>query len=310
MAWRRQRVALPFRIGPVSLAVWPLDAAVNEAHAAQLARGAAEEFPAAAMRAAGTRVAVISSCPVDRLLPRLRATREGLRYVPGHHMRHFTAASGDFARFLRQHLPSRTRAELKRKVRRLVEQSGGTTPLAEYRRPEELAEWHRLTGQVLRAARPEQMAGPGDLARCRDQAAQGHFRGYLLFGGQDRRQPLAFCHCSVLPEGVLVHEDAAHDPAHAALWPAAVLLYLVLERVFADPQVQIVDLTAAAAEQRQRFAAEGQRCADVMFFAWRPEHLVAVLLHALLEQLVAGARAGLARLRLPGPLRRVLSATG
>lgn len=308
--WHRERLSLPFRFGELQLLEVPLDAAVMKRHFAALEPRDGRTFPERAIAESGGGVAVIHSCPVHGRLPRVGVLGgRGIRYVPCHYPRYYTDTTGDFEAYLQSRFSSKTRSTLRRKVRKLGKATGGGEPdLREYRLPEEIEEWHRLARQVSATTYQERLLkrglpeGERFLAETRALAERGAFRGYLLFDGE---RPIAYLSCPVLEGGALLYDHVGHDPDYEKLSPGTVLLFLVLERAFADPSVRIFDFTEGEGDHKARFATHEEECADVFFFTPRPRHLVTVGAHLAIDGAASGAARLLERLGLKERVRQL-----
>jgi hypothetical protein len=306
--WHRQRLVLPFRFGELQLLEVAFDAAVMKRHFIDLGPEVGRDFPEAAVSASGSGVAVVHSCPVEGRLPRIRLSRGGIRYVPCHYPRYYTDTTGDFEAYLGSRFTSKSRNTLKRKVKKLGQRTGGAIDLREYRRAEEIDEWHRVARGVSQATYQERLLrrglpeGERFLASLREMAAGNRFRGYLLF---DRERPIAYLSCPIVNGGAMIYDHVGHDPDYDRLSPGTVLLYLVLERAFADPQVRLFDFTEGEGDHKQRFATHEDVCADVYFFAPRPRNLLAIGAHLAVERAAWGTAQLLERFGLKERLRQL-----
>jgi CelD/BcsL family acetyltransferase involved in cellulose biosynthesis len=242
----------------------------------------------------GVEVVKVPSLPISERLPRLTLLPGCIRYVPAQYRRFVVDLRGlTFEDYLGK-FSSKSRANLRKKVRRFAEHSGGAVAWREFRRPEEMAEFHRLARRVsertyqerlLRSGLPDGAEFLGDLQR---RAALDQVRGYLLSHGD---RPVAYLHCPARGEDLL-YAHVGHDPEYNPWSPGTVLIYHALERLFAEGRFRLLDFTEGEGEHKAFFATRGVLCADVYYFRRRPRHLAVLGLHSGL-QVSSRAAAGL-----------------
>lgn len=308
--WERRRITLPFRVGDLSLAEIDLDAAVMTRHYTELSPSAGDEYPRDALRDLGAKVAVIHSCPIEGEPSRLSwLGAGGLRYVPARFPRYHADVTGDFDAYLAEQFSSKSRATLRRKVKKLARQNGGELDVREYSRPDDVELWHRLARYVSTKTYQERLLKrglpdePQFVDHLRAEAERGRFRGYLLLSGGE---PIAFLACPVTGGGAMIYDHVGHDPDHEKLSPGTVLLYAVLERAFADPDIKMFDFTEGEGSHKQRFATHETPCADVWFFAPSATNVITVALHAATERTTRLASLALERVGAKERIKRLL----
>jgi CelD/BcsL family acetyltransferase involved in cellulose biosynthesis len=254
--------------------------------------------------------AYIPSQPVARDLPRFALRGSVLRYVPRHYDRFTIAKTGSFADYVRG-WSGHQRRKLGYAVRKLREAAGAADCFRLYRTPDEMLEFHRLAAPV--AAKTYQARfyarqlpdTPEFRRELVELAAQDRTLGALLVV---RGQPAAFWWLT-RHGPVLVSEYTGFDPDRRALSPGTVLLYLLLEQVFADPRITMFDFGEGDAFYKERFATRKQRCAEVFYLRPRARTLSMVALDSSfigLRHALAPLEQQLEELGIKARLKRML----
>jgi hypothetical protein len=282
--WMEQRVALPFRVGDLRLAVPTLLLRVRRGHFLERPRGlpAAPDDPPR-----GCAGYLFRSQPIDVDPPPLSRNGRLLQYVPGTYDRALVDLRLGYDAYLAR-FSGRTRSGLLRKLRRFEAEAGGAADCRVYRTGAELDEFHRLARGVSRLTYQERLldAGlPADAAfvgRMRALGDAGLAYGFLLFL---RGAPVAYLYCTA--EGdALLYAHVGFDPAAAALSPGTVLQLLALRVLFAEARCRWFDFTEGEGAHKALFATESVRCADIYLLRPSLKH------HALVRARVAVEAAG------------------
>lgn len=174
-------------------------------------------------------------------------------------------------------LSANSRQGLKRKVKRLVMDSGGQLDIRRFRTPDELAIFHPLARAVSVRTYQERLLGAGlpeDLATLQRLAAEDRVRAWLLCL-QDR--PIAYL-CCTADGATLLYTHVGHDPEVAALSPGAVLQLEALRDLFGD-RFAWFDFTEGEGQHKRQMASGGVACVDLLLL--RPTLANRVLLAAL-----------------------------
>jgi len=221
----------------------------------------------------------LPSRPVLGRLPTLHGTPNIIRYVPAQYSRYYIDIAGDFQSWL-QGLSHQCQRELRRKLRRFAESSGAAPLLREYRSPREMTEFHRVARAVSARSYQERL-GTGlpatkefldELIALAD--AEGA-RGFILF---HRDRPVAYELCQADGD-CLSGEYCGYDPEFRRLSPGVVLLYCVLERLFAERDFRIFDFGRGEAAYKATFATGSTFCADIYYFRRTGANLFLVCAH-------------------------------
>jgi hypothetical protein len=211
-------------------------------------------------------VIVTRSHPVAGPLPRIASIDGVLRYVTSQYTRFYASLDGDFEGYLAK-FGGKTRSTLRRKVKRFLE-SGEGSGMREFKRPEEMAEFHALARGVSRVTYQERLLDsglpeePGFVQELMDLAARDSVRAYLLLL---RGIPVAYLCCPAVNR-VLLYSHLGYDPAHAELSPGTVLQYLAFESLFKEQAFRAFDFTEGQGDHNRFFGTNETLCADVCYF--------------------------------------------
>jgi CelD/BcsL family acetyltransferase involved in cellulose biosynthesis len=253
----------------------------------------------------------LPSFPVEGRMPRLALVDGKIRYVAKQYKRFFVDLSMDAETYLKK-FSSKTRATLRRKVRKFGELSGGTIDRREYRSPQELATFHDLARQLSQKTYQERLldAGLPESEGFKRQmiaaAERGEVRAYLLFCEE---KPVAYLYTPVR-NGVFDYAYLGYDPELARWSPGTVLQWLVLESLFAEGGHRLFDFSGGQGAHKQLFSTGSQDCADVYFFSRTPRNLVLVPAHGGLDAASDLLAAGLDRLGLKKRIKKFIRSAG
>jgi len=253
---------------------------------------------------AGVRAVRVQVQPAGRL-PRIRFLADTIRYVPSQYRRFYVEIDGSIESYLRK-FTHKSRNTLLRKVRKLAAASGGAADFREYARPAEIAEFLGLAREVSAKTYQERLwdAGIPRATWFREQtlqaAARGEARGYLLFCGG---RPAAYALCAVR-ENILVAERLGFDPALAPLNPGTVLLYLLLESLFAEKHFRVLDFGPGEFAYKEHFATGHFPCAEIYYFRRNLNNCLLVGTHAAMETVSGAMKRALDAVGLKNRIRK------
>lgn len=247
------------------------------------------------------------SCPIRKPLPRHGRRDGAIRYVPQQYRRYYVDLHGSFEAYLK-HFSAKSRATLKRKVRKFADFSEGAIRWHEYRSAAEMDEYCWLAHEVsvktyqerrLKLALP---TGEHVQRQMRELAGRGSVRGYVLF---DQDLPIAYLQCPI-EEGVARYQYLGYDPEFARWSPGAVLQYLVLEKLFDEGALRIFDFGEGEGPQKAFFATGSIFCADIYYLRWTARNRSLTQLHATLDGISSGTGRLLDAVRLKRIVKRWL----
>jgi len=265
------------------------------------------ESPEPPPRVNGADGYVVWSHPIARRLPVLSSRRDAILYMPRQYRRFSVDLAGNFEKYMGM-FSTKTRSDIKRKLRRFSEASEGNVDWQVYRTPEEIAAFFPLAKRVSRKSYQERrlrMGLPADetfIASALALARHDEVRAYLLFL---KGQPISYLYCPVR-ERVVMYDHLGYDPTYASLSPGTVLQILVLESLFAERQFRMFDFTEGEGQHKEIFSTGNVLCGDVYVIYRRVTLMSVILLHHLVDETSATAGAILGRLKIKSQLRRLL----
>ena len=206
----------------------------------------------------------ILSAPTERLAA-IAARFPG--FVAGgrqDYRRHYIDMDGSFADYMAR-FSGKTRSTLRRKAKKLAEETGGTT-ITEHRSPAEIEAF--LAAALPLSARTYQArlldAGLPDSPEARramlEAAEDDRMRGFLLHAGG---QPIAYLSLPVVG-ATLVYAHLGYDPDHARLSPGTVLQMEALERLFAEQRYRWFDFTEGDGAHKAMFGTGSAQCSSLV----------------------------------------------
>lgn len=245
--------------------------------------------------------------PVATRLPRFAWGRRYFRYVARQYALQTVDLTRSFDHYVHKFSP-KTRATLRRKVRRVAVACGGNPDVREYRTPTEFEQFHVAALAVSARTYQARLLGLGlpserhFVETARALAAEDRLRGYLLFVEQ---LPVAYLLCTAR-DAVVFYDHVGHDPDFAFLSPGTVLLYHVLERLMSEGRWRMLDFTAGEAPHKSLFATDAVRCADIFCLRRTWRLVAAARLHALAGDVSTGLGAALHSVGLKSRIKKWL----
>lgn len=249
----------------------------------------------------------IQSAPVDQL-SRLDQQFAGFLKSPLQvYARHYIDMALGFDGYMAQ-FSSKTRATLKRKMRKLADADGGTLDIRSYHRPDQLDAFFAaalpLSEQTYQARLLD--AGlPGHAAFRAETAALAEadtLRAWILFL---QGKPVAYLYLPVV-DNVLIYAYLGYDQAQAQLSPGTVLQMHALEELFAEARFRYFDFTEGDGAHKALFGTHEVRCATV--FLLKPSLTNRALLagHRAFNAAVEGTGIWLDRIGAKARIRKLL----
>lgn len=246
--------------------------------------------------------------PVREKLPRLTLLPGAIRYVRDHYKRFYIDLSGTFEEYLEK-FPSKARYNLKTPVKKFTAYSGGTIHWRIFRKPEEVAEFHKLAREIaattyqdrlLDAAIPE---GDEFRVEMEELASRDCMRGYILY--DNKKMPIAYLYFSSR-DGVAEPGIMGYDPGYSRYSPGTVLLYCVLSSLFSEGSYHFFDFGQGEGGHKKLFATNSDPCADIYFFRKTFRNLTLVSLHLLVNDLSGFAGRMLEAMRIKSVIRKII----
>jgi CelD/BcsL family acetyltransferase involved in cellulose biosynthesis len=297
--WVEYLQPLQFMLGGYCLAEVNVPGVTLDISFTKLTTNIADTLPPWDEFSSDVRVAVVSGQPIEKDLPALVFQTSSIRYVTVNENRYYIDLGGTFAAYLEK-FSSKSRANLRKSVRKFTEFCGGQIRFREFQSATEMAEFFQFASEVSRKTYQERI-GQGlprsDTFRERavSLANADAVRGYILFHGE---RPVAYIFCDAQDES-LIYEHLGYDPAFREWSPGRVLLYLMLERLFAEQRFRFLDFGGTEHEYKKFFSTGSMRCARIHYFRRTWRNLLLVLSHSLVIRIsrVGGELLELLRLK-------------
>ncbi len=304
--WKPVPYVLSYRIGEITLFRRQFRGIALLEHFFDLTDDPDEPRPPFDRLRSDIQVIVTRSHPIREAIPAVSVHDGVLRYVVARYTRFHTELSGDFDSYLGK-FSAKSRNTLRRKVRRFIELGPGCEMRA-YKRPEEMAEFHRLAREVSALTYQEKLLDAGIppesefLDELIGMASTDSVRAYVLFL---HGKAIAYLCCPVT-NGVLLYSYLGYDPKHADLSPGTVLQYLVFESLFQEKRFRAFDFTEGQGEHKKFFGTQATVCADICYFSASISARFWVGLHRAFDRGSVAAAALLDKLGLKSRLKRFL----
>ena len=249
----------------------------------------------------------LQSVPVDRLA-KIATDFPGLiASAPQLYARHYIDMRSGYDGYVAQ-FSSKTRATLKRKVRKLAEADGGTADIRSFHRADQLDAFFAAALPLSQRTYQARLldAGLPDRAGFRTEAkalaAADNLRAYILFL---HGAPVAYLYLPVVDD-VLIYAYLGYDQAQAHLSPGTVLQMHALEELFAQERYRYFDFTEGDGAHKALFGTDHACCATV--FLLKPTLANRMLLTGQqgFNATVEGAGAWLDRIGAKAKIRKLL----
>jgi hypothetical protein len=226
-------------------------------------------------------LAMVPAQPV-RKVPPLLSLVSGFRYVLSHENRHVLNIEGSFEHYMTK-FAAKQRHNLRRQVRRLGEVCSGTFHNVEYQNVAELSQFHKMAMAISRKS-PLHLKGGGlpesesGWRAVWDSVLCGHSCVWMSF--HDARPVAYLIALGRREDTALTLWKIGYDPEYAQWSPGTVLLFQVIENLFARGQFSLLDFGPMEFDYKRWFATNHQMCANILYFRPSLKNAVLVLGHA------------------------------
>ncbi|MCK9686086.1 GNAT family N-acetyltransferase [Scleromatobacter humisilvae] len=265
-SWQLNRVPLKFQLGDLTLFSVALSMQTRSDRLSDETRAVESPARPGDPLERGSQGFMIRALPVAGELPTLRAIDGFLRYVPLQYRHCYIDLRTSFDEYQNK-FSSKTRATIKRKLRKYAEHCGGQIDWKTFASPAEMRDFHRHAREVSRKTYQEKLldAGIPDtqefMSEMESLAAAGQVRGYVLF---DRERAVSYLYCPV-HFGTLVYAYLGYDPAYMQHSVGTVLQWLAVQQMFEESIFKFFDFTEGQSDHKRLFATHELRCANVIF---------------------------------------------
>ena len=273
--WQNITEELAFRFGPWVLATWQFPSLSNRSNPL-IDQATPEERPN------GGKLVVIYQHLRDDGTIRRTLSLDGkvIRYVPFRSKRYFIDLSvGSINEYLAK-FSKKTRGNLRRQVRHFAEYSGSNIDFRCYSAPEEMAEFceHAIAVSVLGYQKNNPWRFPETNEFRKDviaEAREGRTCGFVLM---HENKAIAYAFCRIDSE-VITYSNIGYDPRFARYSPGIVLLFLILEQLFAARRFRLFDLGQGGWAYKALFATGSVDYVKMIWFPITIPNIGLVLAH-------------------------------
>lgn len=305
-AWRESHQKLRFRLGEIQLFQVALKGLSLATHFTQLPPTPQDSgLPTAALNRTA-QFLVTRSHPARDPLPDISRLAQTLRYVTSRYRRYYVNLEGTFEDYL-QTLGGKTRATLKRKVKKFLGEAGPNA-FQVFRTPEDMSLFYPRAREISEKTYQERLLGSGlpghakYLEQMRALAAEDRASGFLL---SLNGTAVAYLYCTIR-DGIVFYDYLGFDPDTSHRSPGTVLQYLALENLFAEGRYKMFDFTEGEGQHKALFATGSVACADIYYFPFNFRYRVLVTMHRLFGCLDRALGKLLERAGLKQKLKRLL----
>jgi len=255
----------------------------------------------------GIEALFMPSRPVAQALPRYVVLPNCIRYAPRQYPNVYVSLDGSFEEYLNG-FSCKSRATLRRKVRRMAQLSGGTIEWREFSGSAEMAEFQLAARGVAAKTFQERLfrgalpATAEFLDEMKSLADRDNVRAYLLYL---KRRPIAYLYFPAR-NGVLLYSFLGHDPEYNEFSPGTVLLYLALESLFQERKFRLLNFGQGGMQQKQQFSTGKVYCADIYFLRRNLRNVLLVSAHVFTNAVSRSAGEVLEKLKVKRTFKRLL----
>jgi len=186
-------------------------------------------------------------------------------HVRQRYARYFADFSDGFDAYM-AHFSSKSRATLKRKIKRYAELSDGMIDVRGYRTPDEVTAFIEAALPLSRKSYQHRLldAGLPDSNEARAEmaalAAADRVRAFLLYRGG---RPVAYLYMPVADD-TLIYAYLGYDPQEAEHSPGTVLQVEAIRQLAGEGRYSRLDFTEGEGQHKRLFSTGGVGCADVL----------------------------------------------
>lgn len=249
----------------------------------------------------------VRNLPLEKSISKIQFANGRLRYTLNQCWQYYVDLRGSFDDYLAS-LSSKTRSTLKRKITKFASLHGGKIDWRVYKRIDQISDYHSLARQVATKTYQERLfrgalpASERFRTELLELAATDRVRGYLLFSNGS---PVAYLHLPIR-DGVVEYAYLGYDPAHAAVSPGSVLLFLAIQDLMSEKRFRYFDFSYGAGQTKEVFSTAKYLRADVLYLTPSVKHYLAIHSHFALDSVSAMLGRTLERFHLRAAIKRAL----
>ena len=251
---------------------------------------------------------LLRSFPVSRSAKRVRLQKTGINYISQTYRRYYTDLSIGYTKYL-ENFSAKSRATVRRKVRRFQEHCHGQMFFRRFSRVDEMKEFYDLARRVSESSYQEKHLGvglPSDetfYSKMVQDSLSDRMRAYLLLHGE---RPVAYLYCNSI-DGVLLYSYLGYDPEYREWSVGTILQWFVMEDLLqTDAAFKYFDFTEGEGSHKEFFSTGSVYCGEIFVLKLKPKCVVVVLLHMIWERILWGVKVMLDAAGLKSKLKNLV----
>jgi len=215
----------------------------------------------------GCQAVVVQASLLDKDYLAIGIEHRALRYTARYYLRFVIDLKGSFSEYLAT-FSKKSRHELQRTVRRFSDASGGTLDVREYRTASEIMTFRDIAIAISSRSYKKDIGwgfeeGQSFAQQLQVEAGTGALCGYVLMLSGE---PAAYGLCKI-EKDIIVYKYTGYVDKFARRSPGKVLLYLMLERFFAEGRHTLFDFDGTDYfAYKEFFATQAIPCRRVIWF--------------------------------------------
>ncbi len=256
---------LEFRLGPVKLGKVSVNASVLTTPFIELPQQVSQSVVSLA-DLHGCSVAVISGHPDVERAATVTFLNGLIRYVSFRETRFLVELRGAFADYLAK-FSAKRRGNLLRTVKKFTQVSGGIVDCREYHTGPEMLEFQRIAVDISAKTYKQEIGWTFQSSRefgeeLVEASTRRAVRGYVLYCNG---VPAAYAFCRV-QKSIIYYTHISYDPQFSEYSPGTVLLYLLIERLYAEGGFTYLDFLGGAYWQYKQVFSTVQMPSSTLFY--------------------------------------------
>jgi arginyl-tRNA--protein-N-Asp/Glu arginylyltransferase len=236
---------------------------------------------------------LLRSFPISRSAKRVRLQKSRIYYISQTYRRYYTDLSIGYTKYL-ENFSAKSRATVRRKVRRFQEHCHGQVFFRRFSRVDEMKEFYDLARRVSESSYQEKLLDvglPNDetfyLKMVQDSRSD-RVRAYLLL---HEERPVAYLYCDSI-DGVLLYSYLGYDPEYREWSIGTILQWLVMEDLLqTDTVFKYFDFDEGEGSHKEFFSTGSVYCGNIFVLKLKLKSVVVVLLHIIWERILGGIKA-------------------
>ncbi len=262
--WVSQQVALKFTLSDLTLYTKIIDLKVKRSEVVNPSAPIIEHWIPAINLNNNENGYLLRSLPLAQKQPKFKIEEGFIYYIPAQFDRYYIDLQQSFDDY-KNTFSAKTRATIKRKIKKFNVFCNDTIEFKVYRSKQELQEFYQLAREVSRKSYQEKLldAGLPDTAEFTqemlEKAQNDNVRAYLLFCDNT---PVAYMYCPV-HDNVLLYQYLGYDPDYMKWSVGTILHWFVFEDLFKEAKFSYFDFTEGQSEHKRLYSTNSILCGNI-----------------------------------------------